>query len=254
MIISGIEKITSLPVPALGLLPAVHDATVTSYDDDEDPLPTVSAGQVFQNDTVADVALPAYGPWPASRVAPDGFAACDGRFWYPARQYKDTNSFYPECFERTLYTLAFGPQSLPLRERFELRRLFDFRLISNNTDAVWNVVWEIGVRSDQDSPSPIGPNLDGYLWRTPLIDEQIHITDVAATHDLGISLYRDLDGEDEVWEGTAMRYGKSLAATEEQLPDGNSFVLRLRLSCFDTENAVADPRGYAAYFCRKPDA
>jgi hypothetical protein len=250
MIIDSIGKVPTLPSPALGLLQAVHDATVTSHAGGA--LPAVAAEQVFQNNSGAAVTLPAFASWPAQVVEIEGYAACDGRFWYPARRYKDTNSYYPDAFERTIYTLAFSPEALPLRTRFDLKRRFDFRLFSNNTDAVWNVVWEIGMRADQTSPAPIGPNLSGYTWLTPLIDQQIPLTGVAGRHDFGVSLYRDLNGVDEVWTADVSRYSKLLAAELAQLPTGNYFVLRLRLSCFDIENAIANPKGYAAYFCSDP--
>jgi hypothetical protein len=248
MIIDGIEKITSLPSPALGLLPAVHDASVTSYT--TGALPTVAAASVFQNNSGAAVTLPAFSSWPAQNVAVGGYAACDGRLWFPATRYKATNSFYPSAFERVLYTLAFTPESLPLEAVFELSRVYQMRLLSNNTDAVWNVVWEIGMRADQTSPAPIGPNLDGYTWQTPLIDQQIPVTDVAGAHTFGITLKRSLDGVDEVWSGNISRYSKTIGAVAEQLPTGNYFVLRLRLSCFDTQNSVADPKGFAAYVAK----
>lgn len=251
MIIQGIEKITVLPTPALGLLPAVHDATVASYEDAEAALPTVEAGQVLVNAAGETVTLPAYGPWPAQRLAVGEYAACDGRFWFPARRYKETNSYYPAAFERTIYTLAFTPESLPLGSVFALDRRFQFRLLANNTDAVWNVVWEVGMRTAQTSPSPVGPNLEGYTWRTPLIDQQVHVTDVASSHDFGVALKRSLSGETEVWSGDVTRYSKTLGADSGQLPTGNEWVLRLRLACFDTINSVAEPRGFAAYFCGK---
>ena len=250
MTIDGIEKITSLPSPALGLLPAVHDATVESYT--TGALPAVAAGSVLQNDSTEPLSLPAYKSWPAQRVPVGGFAACDGRFWYPAKRYQETNSYYPIAFERTLYTLAFSPESLPLGETFDFRRRLAVRLLANNTDAVWNFVWEIGMRTSQASPAPIGPNLDGYTWRTPLIDQQIPVTDLAGSHVFGVSLKRSLDGTDEVWSGDIIRYAKVLGAVADQLPTGNYFVLRLRLSCFDIQNDVPEPRGFAAYYCNNP--
>lgn len=251
MKIDGIEKITTLPSPALGLLPACHDATVTSYTTGD--LPAVGAGQVFKNESAGAITLPAFASWPAQKVAVGGYAASDGRFWWPARRYGTTNSYYPEAFERTLYTLAFTPESLPLGQDFLLKRKYGFRLFSNNTDATWNVVWEIGMRADQTSPAPIGPNLAGYTWQTPLIDQQIPVTDVAGTHEFGIRLKRVLDDTTEVWTGDIARYAKTLAAQSAQLPTGNYFVLRLRLSCFDTQNDVPEPKGFAAYFCTKAE-
>ncbi len=246
MIISGVEKITSLPSPALGLLPAVHDATVTAAG----TLPGVAADSVFQN-TGGTLTLPAYGPWPAQRLATNAYAACDGRFWYPTRRYGATNSYYPEAFERTLYTLAFTPESLPLGKTFRLDRRFQFRLLANNTDAVWNVVWEIGMRAAQTTPSPVGPNISSYTFRTPLIDQQIPLTDVASSHDFAVALSRNLDGLLEVWSADITRYSKTLGAVADQLPTGNDFILRLRLSAFDTLNSIPEPKGFAAYFCGK---
>ncbi len=251
MRIEGIDKIGSMPSPSLGLLPAVHDATVASYTTGD--LPAVAADSVFVNNSGGTVTLPAFASWPAQKVAVGNYAACDGRLWFPARRYKETNSYYPQAFERTLYTLAFTPESLPLGERFELRRQLAVRLLSNNTDAVWNFVWEIGMRASQSSPAPIGPNLDGYTWRTPLIDQQIPVTDVVGAHHFGITLKRTLDGSSEVWGGDIIRYSKTMGAAADQLPTGNYFVLRLRLSCFDTQNDVPEPKGFAAYFCTKPE-
>lgn len=261
IITGGINKIDRLPSPALGLLPAVHDATVLEY----------SATPVVENDltitpvlpapeansamlvTGTAVSLPAFGSWPAQRVQPGRHIASDGRFWYRARRYRQTNSFYPEYFERPLYTFAFTPVSLPLRQRWSFLRDFDFRLFNNNTDAVWNVVWEIGDRSADEQPAPVGPNLLGYIWRTPLIDQQIHITDVVGRHRFEVGLYRDINPDGEFWTGTIGRYGKTVAAQADQLPSSDEFVLRVRLSCFDTENAVSDPRGFVAYYATFPE-
>lgn len=253
MIIDGITEIKSLPAPVLGLLPAVHDATVTNYTlAFGTAMPPVEPGQVLVNNTGGAITLPGFGAWPPQKVPMGSYAGCDGRFWFPVRRYKDTNSYYPQAFERTLYTLAFTPYSLPVGGVFTLRRLLSVRLLSNNTDVVWNWVWEIGMRAAQTSPAPIGPNLDTYVWRTPLIDQQLHVTDVVSTHDMGVSLRRSLSGTDEVWSGNVSRYQKAIAAQSDQLPTGPNFVLRVRLSCFDTQNDVPNPRGFAAYFCTSP--
>jgi len=255
MTISSIDKITTLPAPALGLLPAVHDATVFAYTlAFGTALPALEAGEVLVNDTGNTITLPGYASWPPQKLPMGSHAGCDGRFWFPVQRYKETNSFYPRAFERTLYTLAFTANSLPLGSPFTLRRLLKARLLSNNTDAVWNWVWEIGMRTAQTTPSPVGPNLDNYVWRTPLIDQQIHLTDVVSSHDMGVTLRRALSGNVEVWSGEVARYNKALAAQSDQLPTGTDFVLRLRLSCFDTQNDVPEPRGFAAYFCSRPEA
>jgi len=262
IITGGITKVDSLPSPALGLLPAVHDATVTDFapsvtDPTTEvtttaPLPAPEPNSVLRI-TGTGTSLPAFGSWPAQRATPGQFVASDGRLWYRVRRYRQTNSFYPEVFERTLYTFAFTPVSLPLRERWSFLRDFDFRMFNNNTDAVWNVVWEIGDRSADVEPSPIGPNLQGYTWRTPLIDQQVHVTDVVARHRFEVSLYRDVGTSGEYWTGAVGRYGKTVAAPAETLPLTTEFVLRVRLSCFDTENEVPDPRGFIAYYATHPE-
>lgn len=250
MIIKAINEISDLPSPSLGLLPAVHDATVVDYTlAFGTTLPAVEASQVLLNNTGATITLPAYGSWPPQKLPMGSYAGCDGRFWFPVRRYKDTNSYYPQAFERTVYTLSFTPESLPLGSTFTLRRAMMVRLLSNNTDAVWNFVWEIGMRSSQATPEPVGPNLDTYEWRTPLINQQIPVTDVVSVHTFGINLKRQLKNNEEQWAADIIRYEKMVGASEDQLPTGNYFVLRLRLSCFDTQNDVSDPKGYAAYYC-----
>lgn len=262
IVTGGIETITSLPSPALGFLPAVHDASVDNFPatidhpDTGQPsantLPAPTPGSVLQV-TGGTISLPAYGSWPAERARVGSYVASDGRLWFRARRYKQTNSFYPEVFERTLYTFAFTAVSLPLRTRWTLARDFDFRLFSNNTDAVWNVVFEVGDRSEDTEPAPLGPNLLGYTWREPLIDSQVHITDVVGRHRFEVSLYRDFNtASGEFWTGYVERYGKRVAALAEQLPLTNDFVLRVRLSCFDTINSVEDPRGFIAYYGMEP--
>lgn len=262
--VEGLDKVTELPAPALGLLPAVHDSTVSMFTGTSvvygtsasggqtitiraADLPSPQASQVLQVSGGA-ATIPAVNSWPAQVVPMGSFVGSDGRFWFPVRRHKATNSYYPEIFERTLYTFSFTAYSLPANIWWNHNRAFDFRMFNNNTDAVWNVVYEIGETQAQASPAPVGPNLLGYVWREPLIDEQVHITDIKTTHLFGVSLYRKVDGGTTTWMGNVKRYGRTLAALAAQLPTGTSFVLRARLSCFDTINAIADPRGYVAYY------
>jgi hypothetical protein len=142
---------------------------------------------------------------------------------------------------------------LPVGGVFDLRRRLDARMFNNNTDVVWNMVWEIGMRTAQAEPAPVGPNLDTYVWREPLIDQQIHITDVVGEHTFGILLRRRIVNTNEVFVGDIVRYNKVLGALPEQLPTGPNFVLRIKMAYFDTRNDVPDPRGYVAYFCHGGD-
>ena len=80
IITGGIDKIDRLPSPALGLLPAVHDATVTEFD----ATPVVENGQtttpvlpapeansaILVTGTAAS--LPAFPPGPSPRLPAGG--------------------------------------------------------------------------------------------------------------------------------------------------------------------------------------
>jgi len=251
MIISSLDKVEALPSPALGLLPAVHDASVSSIPTSSgSALPAVEAGQVILNNLgTSNLSLPAYEAWPTQTLTSGSYAGSDGRFWYPVTRYKATNTFHPTAFERTIYTIAFTAASLPLRQIFKLARLYRFRLFANNTDAVWNVVWEFADRTSELSPATTGPNIKGYTFREPLLDEQVPITDVVNQSTFGISLQKTeyTTGGAPVYSAIVERFGRQLAATSGQLPLTENFILRLRLASFDTQDNVADPRGFVAY-------
>jgi hypothetical protein len=249
MIISSLDELEALPSPALGLLPAVHDATALLMGLPDPTVPAVGAGQVFQNVSNGALSLPAYEAWPAHTLAHGDYAGSDGRFWYPVARYKETNTFHPIAFARTIYTIAFTPTSLPLRQVFKLERLYRFRLFANNTDVVWNVVWEFADRTSESDPAPTGPNIKGYTFREPLLDEQVPITDVVNQNTFGISLQKTdyTETGEPTYSAIVERFGRQLAATPEQLPLTENFILRLRLASFDTQDNVADPRGFVAY-------
>jgi hypothetical protein len=253
MIISSIDSVKSLPSPALGLLPAIHDASVEVFLGSASlPLGT-AANEVMVNGSGATFTLPAFNSWPPQRVRAGEFFGTDGRFYYPLVRYKETNSFYPAAFERNLYTLAFTPESLPVGGLFSLNRTLDLRMFNNTSDAVWTIVWEIGMVAAQTEPAPVGPNLEGYIWRRPLIEQKLHITDVVKKHTFGVILRRSIVNQEEVFVGDIIRYNKALGALPDQLPTGPNFVLRIKLAYFDTENDVPEPRGFVAYYCHGGD-
>jgi hypothetical protein len=322
MFLDSVSSIPQLPQPALGLLPAVHDATVVEAAE----LPTTSlTGNVWK--ATGALTLPAYNRWPARQVAIGEHFAHDGRLFYKVRQrlipagiecgitldgttatavadsahglttgdsvtvygatqaaYNGTfealvlsdtefeytvsgspaspatasssaggpyvrpkeTSWYPDAFERTLYTIHFSPKQLVLGANYRFERQFDFRLIANSTNAVWSVVCEIGQRTTQTSPGPIGPNLMDYEWREPLLEQQVVITDVMCSHQLGVQIWNLIDG----YTGKRLLYDTTLGCTDASLPTAYDFALRVRLSCFDTQNSVTDPKGYVAYVAK----
>jgi hypothetical protein len=155
-------------------------------------------------------------------------------------------SWYPEAFERTLYTIHISPQQLAIGKAFRFEADFSFRLVANTSNALWRVFFEIGQRSAETSPKPIGPNLLGYDWREPLMEQEIVLTDITSQHTLGFLLTNNADG----YSGSKLLYENAMAVSPDSLPTQEDFAVRIRVGCFDTENSVADPRGFAAYLAK----
>ena len=330
MIITSLKSLTQLPEPALGLLPAIHDADVEDFLPGAG-LPTTMAGKgrVFVNKTGAQVVLPPSGRWPARGVAVGDLFGSDGRLFYSLVPKIGTTSFYPKSFERNIYTFSFAPSSFPPGgEDITLKRYFYVRLIGNNTSAVWSVIFEAGVRRDDVDPtrrhvveaeivrgsatvsiastilsglgprmivtgggirgglettyiksidlesgtlvlslaptesgvreltfaSAPGPNIGDITWLPPILEQQIFLTDLRSENGLGIVLSNSKDisiGTNELgYSGKRFIYDRVTNADKDSLPTKSTFLLRVRIGQFDTENSVADPKGYAAYMVR----
>lgn len=160
MIINSLKEIEALPEPSLGLLRAVHDAEVedTAFDEAGGavfPAAVDVPGRVYRNQSTKPISLPSFGKWPARTLGPGLIYASDGRLFYEVRHKEGTTSYYPESFERTIYSFSFTKNSFPPGSAFEFERLFYFRLIANNVTAVWSVVMEIGMREDAVAPELI---------------------------------------------------------------------------------------------------
>jgi len=358
MIISSMKSIESVPAPALGLLPAIHDAEVedTPLVDGLPVLPLAEncKGRVFRNQTAKAITLPQTSKWPARSLEAGGVFGSDGRLFYKVRQKLGTTSFYPESFERTLYTFSFSPQDFSVGSEFELSRLFYFRLMANTTSAVWSVIFEIGVRSNQVTPAlqftmqgtltsgsanvsisdpqlgslfyrmvvtgngipsgldgttyirsidlststlvlsspatqsgakaltftaPVGPNLGDFIWLPPILEQQVLLTEMKTISPMGIWIKNwgdkyanpfrtiSIDGDMETindpvpdpnrndlgYQGFSKLFDKATPVPIDRLPTDRDFLLRVRIGQFDTENSVADPKGYAAYMVRAID-
>jgi len=164
MIITSLEKFDNLPLPALGLLPAIHDIAV---DDVQDvaassgvtavpfvfPSVISSRGSVFRNTGVVPIVIPSSSNWPAKTIYPGEHFGCDGRFFYPVFNKEGTVSYYPKSFERVLYSFAHDYLSFPVGSSAEIYRLVYLRLVANNTTAIWNIVFECGETVSQLNPS-----------------------------------------------------------------------------------------------------
>lgn len=242
MLIKSLQEIPTLPAVTSGLLPAVHNAAVLIT------APTIAAeqkGLVFQNATASDITLPAALGRPAATVSPNAYFACDGRLYYPVEKLDGTNSYYPLEFTRELFSVFLAEEMVPQLATVRLSFDLGMRSFSSNTMAQWVVVIQIGQRASDTSPSPIGANLSGFSWLPPSVSHAITFGSVAQQHSVGLQIQRlsDVNGV-AGFRASSLSFG-SMAAC--QAPTANGFVVRAKLSQFDTENNVSSPSGFVAY-------
>jgi hypothetical protein len=110
-------------------------------------------GRVFLNDTGKSVVLPESGKWPSRSLPDSQLCGGDGRLLYEVIHKPGSSSYYPQVFERNIYTFSFSGETFPRGEIFDFSRFFYFRLIGNNTTAVWSVIFEAGEILSQTAPS-----------------------------------------------------------------------------------------------------
>jgi hypothetical protein len=86
MLISTLDKIDQLPQPALGLLGAVHTATVTNLSgvlvNGDFPPASSTKGQVFLNNVTTPLSIPAGGNYPARALNQGDHVASNGTLYY----------------------------------------------------------------------------------------------------------------------------------------------------------------------------
>lgn len=333
MIVTSLEKVETLPKPALGLLPAIHDIDIddVQHVGDSFTFPELSAskGKVFKNiSSDKTINIPPSGNWPAKGIYPGEFFGCDGRFFYPVFNKLGTVSYYPRTFERNLYSFAHDTLSFPVGSVAEIMRVVYLRLIANNTTAVWSVIFECGETITQLDPAisynltanitagskevqvssplnnigylwkvegegiqnglnyntlvksvnltsgtieitraaletgqrtlkisrPTGPNIGEIEWLPPMLEQQVHITELLCRNAFGARLEKLSAVSDETNEagfrGTVLAYGREWSPPIESMPKSSNFIFRMRLGHFDTEN-IPDPRGYLGYIVRE---
>jgi hypothetical protein len=228
---------SSLPKPG-GLLPAIHDAASEAL---PTPLPAASAslaGRIFQNQTGADFRLSG-GLGRAGTVLKAGdHVACDGRLWYRVAREGTTTTWHPQDFERELVLLDVNEAMLPIGAVFTLLVDFQTQILRSETRAQWVLLLEHGTFNNL--PSPSGTNISGITWATtPLVACPLRLTPIRTPHLFGVRVSRQAGGlttETRLYRGSWM--------PSETTPATANFALRARLARFDTEDHLADPRGY----------
>ena len=107
--------------------------------------------------------------------------------------------------------------------------------------------------------SVIGPNIAGIKWLDPMLDVQFRLTDVLCEQVLGIKIQRvspilpaellySIGPRNSLgFQGFRNAYGKISAIPLSSLPSIERFLVRVRLTGFDIEDTVLNPRGYVGY-------
>jgi hypothetical protein len=238
--ISTIDPAT-LPRPG-GLLPAVHDAVVEDYEEgpNELPPPPSVGGQVFENVTFNNIALPGGLGRRGSVWKPGEFAASDGRVLYRVVREGTTTTYHPEDFARELLLVDVNASMFPAGSIFTLLFDFEAQVLRSETRAQWVVIVEHG--SFASVASPAGRNISAITWAaTPMITCPIHLTAVRTPHVFGVRITRTGDAL-----ATQTKLYRGAWTTSANGPSAAGYAVRARLARFDTEDGLPDARGYIA--------
>lgn len=239
------EVDAELPRVAPYLLPAVHDASVSSFDQADDPLPDLESDDVWINETGKTLRLPTGGRIRRQKVENAGHFASDGRTRYPVTKKAGTNSFYSDAFERDVFKPIFVNSAMLavnglLSINFGLRLGLVADRSSNLPAAQWVVVVETGVKSADASPAPIGVNIDDIVWSdTAILTQEIVLTNTIQPHSFGVRIRRLADS----WKVDAQKYNV-WSANNAAAPASADFAVRARLVQFDIEDDVENPKGW----------
>lgn len=226
------------------MLPAVHDATITSYTTGD--LPALASGTVWSNDSAAvlDMGRGIYG----GKVAISGFFASDGRVRYAVTRDGSTNSYYPTGFQRELWRIFINEKMLRVNRTLDVQFGLALQLANATSNAQWILVVEKGTAPSQSTPTTTGTNLENVVWdATPILSQRLIITGNRQTHAFGVRIKRELVSMVDTLTLDTMLYGV-WDGNDDAAPDTANFALRARLINFDTENALeSDAKGSLVY-------
>ena len=238
----SLEESKAVLPRAPGLLPALHDATVV----DVGALPvsmTASAGNVFRNTSGAPLLVPGGLGRRGGYLESNGCFGSDGRLWYRLDRSGTSNSFYPADFERELFLLPIMAEMWQPGGNVSLSFDLDLRTVEATTRAQYVVVIEVGTPAQQTAPAPVAVNLSDIIWRaTPILAQRVILSGLKMKHHFGALIRRSLTGD--VLSAEKLLYTAWTAASAGSEPATPTFVLRVRLIEFDTENSVPNTTGF----------
>ena len=113
------------------------------------------------------------------------------------------------------------------------------------------MVAEYGTAPQDTSPSATGVNLQNVVWNTASrpFAQRIVMTSLGEKGSFGVAVLKKLDG---TYNAKTNSYGQWTGTAN--VPSAQSFLLRLRLVNFDTENSIVNARGTAWYSMTKATA
>lgn len=226
------------------MLPAIHDATATSYTTGD--LPALAADTVWQNDSGAtiDMGRGIYG----GKVLDEGYFGSDARARYALTREGSTTSYFPTGFSRELFRIFINEKMLRLNRTLDVQFGLALQLLLATSNAQWLIVIEQGSAPEQSTPSTTGTNLENIVWdSTPILSQRLILTQNRQTHGFGVRIKRELVSSTDTITADSLLYGIWEGA-DAAAPASANFALRARLIQFDTENALAaDARGWVSY-------
>lgn len=240
-IVKSSGKVNLDALPRAGwLLPAIHDATVTSVGSLA-AMPSIEAagGNVYSNDTGAAITLDGGGGFRASSVAVGGFFGGDGRGLYALSREGSSSSFFPRAMEKTLFFELWPAAALRNGSLLALQWLQMVRLINATCAGQYLLVVEHGTVPSQSSPATTALNVSDIVWNaTPLLSQQILLGEDEITWPYGIEVIHKANGD---IAANQVAFSKAVAAGST--PAAGNLALRGRLKNFDTENGAVDATG-----------
>lgn len=199
------------------------------------------AGKVYKNLTGEDVRIPIGTGW----ILPaNGFAACDGRAWYPVEQYgsSEETTYYPAHLVRQLWIETIEDTELLAGRKFIKRFALSIAALESTSPIYTHVVIEVADLTQDTTPATTGGNIAEDAWAAaPVLSQRLTLTGSPIEAIFGYRVIRDSAGD---LTADAFVSGKWISTTA---PTSARFAVRARLTRFDTVNSVDDVTGFIAY-------
>ena len=238
-----ISKIVASSLPRSGgLLPAKY---LTGSLTIANTIPTSpSLNSVYSyTDTSSPLIMPGYLGRKGHGIKAPAYYAWDGRGFYQVEKIIDTEDvYYPSDFSRELFRIHVNEKQLRVGKVFGVDFNFTAAVFNSNVSVNWGVVVDIGIpQSMPSNPS----NISDVIYLPPSLDYSMMLTSIPSIHTFGLRVSRKIEDLQSKFFIDRILYGAT-EATGTVLSTAN-FVVRGRLTRFDTDNNELDPRGLIAF-------